>query len=74
MAARRQICRYENKAVEVEGKLFFNESYSSKESMRRAAKRFAQSDKFTNDCAYYEGRLENGRWQFAPVGTLIVTS
>ncbi len=70
MAVRRQICRYESKATEVSGKLFFNESLrkASMQSMRQAAKRFVLSEQFTSNCLYYYGTLVNNRWQFEPYG------
>lgn len=54
--------------AEVAGKLFFNKSYSTVSSMRQAAKRFSQTAKFTLDCAYYEGYMVDGKWQFKPCG------
>ena len=60
--------RTSNNYTEVADKLFFNKSYSSVPSMRQAAKRFVLSPEFTQDCAYYEGHMIDGKWQFRPCG------
>lgn len=65
-------CRTSNKYTEVEGKLFFNDSMRALNgSMRQAAKRFAKTPQFTQECAFYSATIENNRWVFTPIGKRI---
>jgi len=68
MGARSTHNRSKKNYIKANSKLFFNCTDKQIEQLRYSVNKFAHSDKFTFNCAYYDVVSINGKLEFNAIG------